>query len=184
MQPEKRDYLLEQLQAWGHATVCRYAANREGSSIGEHILARNRDLAPGTKERAERVLVGRDGQDRRRLMAGKVGMKKLRIVPMWACDPVPARNDADPPRDRAPDRGAVVDMGIPDELLWIDRAVIQMARVNLVWSLVLREEFTGRGTHSAKAQAVQRQYDGTLSVRQYRDALRRAMDWMRGRMAA
>ena len=188
MQPE--DPLLEQLKRWGHVTASRFAANEDGPSRGDNVLSKQQSmaLAHKRKQQDERELVGRDGEARRRLMAaganaGLPGGRTtgMHIVPTWAVDPIRASNDADAPRDRPP--VAFVDL-MPDELLWIDRAVHRLLRENRVRGLVLRAEFAERGTHRMKAAIVEREYGGTLTVRQYRLELQRAMDWMRGRMAA
>ena len=86
--------LREQLERWGYATVTRFASNDDGPSAGDSVLHRTRDLAPGTKENVARQLVGRSGRSRRAFMAQRVqelGVT-VAIVPIWACDPVPARN--------------------------------------------------------------------------------------------
>lgn len=75
-------------------------------------------------------------------------------------------------------------MGVPDELRWIDRALAQLSRETPMRALILREEFCGVGTHRMKAARIEHQYGGTLTVRQYRYELQRALDWMRGRKAA
>lgn len=177
------DELTEQLKRWGHATVARFAANDDGPSAGDHILARQRDLALKSKRKREDEYrpVGRDGSDRRRFMAARSGVRGMTITPTWAVDPVRSRNDADHPHDRPVVR---VDIGIPDELRWIDRAVSQLARAHPIRALVLREEYCGVGTQERKAAAVQHAYGGRVTVRQYRDQLRLAREWLRGRMAA
>lgn len=179
------DDLVFQLRRWGTAQMARFAANDDGPSAGDHILQRNIDLAPRTIARAKRRIVGRDGESRRRFMAQKTSTEtlKMSIIPAWAVDPVPCHNDAGSPTTISASR-ASADVGIPDDLRWIDRAVSQMSRQHPVRAMVLREEFCGTGTHRMKAGRVERQYGGQLTVRQYRYELQRALDWMRGRLAA
>ena len=179
------DELIDQLKRWGNATVARFAANDDGPSNGPNVLARQRDFALASKRKREeeREIVGRDGRERRRFMAERSGVKGLGITPLWAVDPVRSSNDADAPRDHAPIAVAVVDL-LPDELHWIERALARLTRENQIRALILREEFCGVGTHERKAAAVRRAYGGALTVRQYRYELQRALDWMRGRMAA
>ncbi|WP_064746792.1 hypothetical protein [Lysobacter antibioticus] len=172
--------LKAELKRWGYYSVTRFAANDDGLSGGDSYLAKAKDLAPGTKERALRVLIGRDGESRRRLMADGAGVKGMHVVPTWACDPVPAKNDASPPSTTF----AVVDLGIPDDLRWIDDAVRSLSRRYPVRAQVLREEFCGVGTQRMKAGRVSRGYGGALSLRQYKYELQLAMDWMRMRVAA
>lgn len=176
------DELQQQMKRWGHATVARFAANDDGPSAGDNILAKQRDLGMKSKRKAddEREIVKRGGVERRRFMAAKAGVKHLHILPTWAVDPVPCRNDADRPHERT----AVVDIGVPDELQWIDRALSQLSRESPMRALVLREEFCGVGTQAMKAGRVEKLYGGTLTLRQYRYELQRALDWMRGKRAA
>lgn len=174
------DEMINQLRRWGYATVNRFAANDDGPSAGDSVLAKTRDLAPGTRENFERQLIGRDGEARLRWMAAKADVKGLAKLPAWSCDPIRSRNDADAPHERH----AVVDLGVPDDLRWIDRALASLERQFPVRAMVVREEFCGVGTHRMKAGRVARLYGGQLSVRQYRYELQRGLDWMRGRVAA
>lgn len=181
------DEVRAALKRWGHATVMRLAILQEGRSTGETVLSRNRDLAPGTRENADRHLVGRDGTARRERMAYDPGAKdvkgqpRMRVVPMWACDPVPAHNDAGPPRDYEP---TAVDVGVPDDLRWIDSAIASLSRTHPIRAMVLREEFTGTGTQRMKAARVERLYGGRMEVRQYRAELQRALLYLDARRAA
>lgn len=167
------DDLNAQLKRWGMATVNRYAANEDGPSKGDSVLGRTFKVANGKK--LDRDLLKRDGSSRRAIMAREA--PGLRLVPKWACDPIPARNDAGNPRDIRTER---IDIGIPDELRWIDRALSQMSRQHPMRAQCVREEFTGQGTQRMKAGRVERLYGGKLSVRQYRYELQRGLDWLRG----
>jgi hypothetical protein len=186
---KREDDLVRQLQSWGFHQVNRYgryAANDDRREAADHPIERARDFAPMTRENVAKQLLGRDGRSRRRLMAkglydAERDVQILDIVPMWACDPMPARNDAGPPRGV---NHSAIDIGTPEDLRWIDRALAEMSRSAPVRALVLREEYCGQGTHSEKAAAVENQYGGNISVRQYRYELGRALDWMRGRRAA
>lgn len=176
MRPEP-DELTSQLQRWGHAVVNRWACSRGERTV--HVLHKTRDMAPGTQERALRQLVGRDGGERRRYMAQQIGIKGLKEVPMWAVDPVRGRNDAGLPHDN-PEQA--VDMGIPDDVRWVDRAVQEMDRVSPIRARCVREEFMGTGTQRMKAGRIATAYGGAFSVRQYRYELQLAKEWLRGRM--
>lgn len=182
------DDLIRQLQSWGFHQVNRYrpyAANDDGETAGrDHPISRAREFAPMTRQNVAKVLLGRDGRSRRRLMAA--GMydderksQILDIVPTWACDPVPASNDAG--RPVATSYEAAPDAGTPDDLRWIDRALAEMSRSAPFRALVVRQEFCGRGTQKEKAAAIAETYGGSVTVRQYRHELGRALDWMRGR---
>lgn len=174
------DELTTQLRRWGFHTVNRFAANDDGPSTGDSVLAKTRDLAPVTRERFEQKLIGRDGDARLRFMAAKAGVKGLRKLPAWSCEPIRSRNDADRPHDRR----AVVDLGVPEELRWIDRAIAQVERQHPIRAACLREEYCGTGTQRMKACRVSRDKGIRLSVRQYRYELQRGLDWLRGRQAA
>jgi hypothetical protein len=169
--------IREQLKRWGSAQQAYVAVLMDGHSAGTHQLEQAMSLAPGTRERAERALIGRDGTARRAYMAQAVGIKGMRVVPMWSCDPVPAHNDASPPFDVR----AVIEPAIPDELRWIDRALSAMSRRWPVREAIVREEFTGGGTQRMKARRVELKYGGSISIDQYKRELRRGLDYMEGR---
>ncbi|PZT20621.1 hypothetical protein A7Y00_14650 [Stenotrophomonas maltophilia] len=173
------DPLTEELRRWGHAQVNRFALSRADRSV--HVLDKVRDHAPLTRERAIQDLVGRDGTDRRRLMATGSGVKGLRIVPLWATDPIRAANDADRPHDNPE---IAVDVGVPDELRWIDRALASMERQYPMRALIVRTEFTVSASQAVKARMVAEKYGGTLSVWQYRRELQRGIDVISGALAA
>lgn len=176
------DELKTQLRRWGYATVTRFAANDDGPSMGDSVLVHVREMGAGPKQKAkdDRELVKRDGDARLRLMAKAAGVKGLTKLPAWSCDPIRSRNDADRPHDRH----AVVDLGIPDDLRWIERAVFRLEERFPMRALILREEFCGTGTQRMKAARVASRYEGRLSVRQYRYELQLALEWMRGKLAA
>ena len=169
------------LKAWGHATVNRFALTRADRST--HVLHSNlRNLPEKHRPSEERELVKRDGRSRRLYMAGKIncGMK---IVPLWACDPVPARNDADRPHDNPE---VAVDQGIPDDLRWVDAAVRQIERQNALRGLVLRTEYTVSASQKVKAKMVAETYGGKFSKDMYRRELDKAIEviaWEQSRAA-
>lgn len=173
------DPLTEELRRWGHAQVNRFALSRADRSL--HVLDKVRDHAPLTRERAIQDLVGRDGTDRRRLLAAGAGVKGMSIVPLWAADPTRASNNADHPHDNPE---IAVDVGVPDELRWIDRALASMERQYPMRAMIVRTEFTVSASQAVKARMVAEKYGGTLSVWQYRRELQRGIDFMGGRVAA
>lgn len=179
MPPKTQDPLIEELRRWGIAQANRYAYSRGDRTV--HVLQQVREHAPGTTERALRQLVGRDGRSRRQFMAERSGVQGMRILPVWAVDPVRAANDADKPHDNPE---IAVDVGIPDDLRWVDRALASMARQYPLRALIVRTEYTVAASQAAKACMVRDQYGGSLTLRQYRYELARALDWVRGSMAA
>jgi len=114
-------------------------------------------------------------------MAERSGVQGMRILPVWAVDPVRAANDADKPHDNPE---VAVDMGIPDDLRWLDRAIASMARQYPLRALIVRTEFTVSASQAVKAAQVRQQYGGALSLWQYRRELQRAVDWLSGHKQA
>lgn len=177
------DLLLEQLRRWGHATATRhvrpqFAANDDAPD--DHPLARARHFAPMTRQRAAARLVGRDGRSRRKYMARDLGACGVQLVPASYVDPVPSKNTRSGSL-RPDQRAGAIDVGIPDDLRWIDRALAELTRQAALQAQCLREEFTGTGSQRMKAARVAKQYAGQLSVWQYRRELQRGIDFLRGR---
>ncbi len=187
-------YLVQQLRLWGVAQANRYALTRADRST--HALEKARDMAPGTRENALRDLVGRDGTDRRKMMAARTGVMGLSILPTWAVDPIRSTNDAGHPQDN---EEIPVDMGIPDELRWIDRALSSLARQYLLRAIIVRTEYTVSASQRIKAKMAcdlfveemarrmgispPPQGDSgrdALTPRQYRHELAAALTWLDG----
>ncbi|AVJ32735.1 hypothetical protein CLM74_08100 [Stenotrophomonas sp. MYb57] len=57
---------------------------------------------------------------------------------------------------------AAVMVGSPDEYRWIDRALSDLYRQNMVRALVVLEEFTGRGSQAKRAEAVAKKLGGSV----------------------
>ncbi len=165
------------LRAWGDAQIGRHKAandDRDTRDPGSHPISKAREFAPMTREKFARQVAGRDGRDRRRLMASGAGVKKMRIVPAWACDPVRGKET----RHMGP--VASVDKGLPAELRIVDRAVMDLYRANTLRGLCLRIEYTGFGRQTDKAETVARAMRiKELPLRRYRDELGKAKDWLR-----
>jgi len=173
------DPMVQALRAWGHAQANRYALSHADRSV--HVLDKARDFAPGTKERALRDLVGRDGSGRRQFMARRSGVDAMHILPTWAVDPVRSTNDADQPHDNPE---IAVDVGIPDNLRWVESALVAMERQNLLRALIVRTEYAVAASQAVKARMVAEKYGGALSVWQYRRELQHGVNWLQGRQAA
>lgn len=169
----QREDVKAALKAWGHAMVNRFALS--GSDRSRNVLHSSlRDL-PAAKHKAtakERDLVKRSGLSRRLYMAGKIkcGMK---AVPLWAVDPIPARNDADRPHDNPE---FAVDQGIPDDLRWVDAAVRGIERQNKLRGLVVRTEYTVSASQKVKARMVAETYGGEFTLAMYRRELEKSVD--------
>ena len=191
----QREDVKAALKAWGHATANRFALS--GADRSTNVLASNlRNLPVQSKSNDDRELVKRDGRSRRLRMAGALrapvkdgkGGIQMKYVPLWACDPIPARNDADRPHDNPE---VAVDLGIPDDLRWVDAIVIRIERQNPLRGLILRTEYTETGSQEMKAARVheeqkRRGFGGKFTKDMYRRELDRAIEticWERARAA-
>lgn len=199
--------LIRQMKAWGHAQKFRWGcAPLDDNGLADrqraHILAKNQNLAPKTRERADRKLIPRSGISRRMQMAAAANAicckggrlhagcdecpsrpraPVLDVAPMWSCDPIPAKNDASHPFDREPAR---VDMGVPEDLRWIDVAMSQMARQYPLREMCVREEYAGSGSQGAKFARVAQKYGGKLSIWMYRREIQKGLEFLDVRRAA
>lgn len=169
-----RTELERLLRKWGHAHATRYCYARADRAT--HVLAKAKEQAPGTKENALRELIKRDGTSRRLYMAEKAGMSG-EMIPVWAIEPIRAKNDADPPHDNPE---IAVDQGIPEDLRWIDRALALVYRDSPVRALCVQVEYTEPGTQRHKAVVAAKRYGGKLSLWQYRRELQRGVDTIAG----
>lgn len=192
MAGKANDPLIDDLKRWGMAHANRYAFSRSDLTR-HHMLDKARDMAPGAN--AMRELVKRDGGERRAFMAARSGNVGMKMTPTWAVDPIRATNNADKPHDNPE---IAVDMGIPDDLLWIDRALSSMSRQYLLRSIVLRVHYTTSTSHAIKVRVVCQEFEDELgkrlgikpqpkedgakpaiTVRQYWDELAKAVDILR-----
>ena len=173
------DALDEKLRAWGTAQAGRYVHKDKHDGPGSHPISRAREFAPMSRQKFMKKVLGRDGSSRRRLMAQQVGMKRLRMVPAYAVDPVPCKET----RHMGPSQSAI-DTGIPPDLRLVDRAAMELYRSNTLRGLCLRMEYCGHGPQVQKAEQVARALGQPVGLRTYRDELRLAREWLRGRIAA
>lgn len=173
--------ICDRLKEWGVATVARHARQHDGPSHGDSALSKS--LPIGSRKDFLVSIAGRDGRSRRAYMASGMrdehGHRLMAMVPTWACDPVPAKNDASHPVSHAT---AWVDIGLPDEARPTDDAIAQMARTHPLRAAIVREEYTTTGKQEIKAGRVQAKYGGKLTLRQYRHELEKAKEWLRGRI--
>ena len=164
------------LVEWG--ALSKYEEARDEGATDFHVLQRARDFAPGTRERAAARLVGRDGGDRRRFMAGGLAACGVRIIPMDYVDPIagsPTRKAG--PRSRA-------ESAIPERLRAVHDSALALYRVDTLGGLVLRMEYCGYGSQTTKAERVSVAMESPVGLRIYRESLARAKGWMHARMLA
>jgi hypothetical protein len=157
------DGIEELLKAWGEALVCREEGIPRTSGGRTHALDRARDFAPVTRERFLASVVGRDGHSRRAYMAEKMQAgdrwPQLRVIPMWAADPVPCTASR-------PSPGRSTSPGLPDHLRPLNDAVRALARFDDLAAKALREQYSGRGTQAdmaARLGVSKRQFERALA---------------------
>lgn len=177
--------LKEQLRHWGHYQEHRFCAPLDPEDLpskAEHPLARAQQFAPGAKK--GRALLLRDGHDRRMLLGGGAGRvsRNGAVLPVapWAVDPIPCTETRTLVSRSAT---AAVMVGSPDEYRWIDRALSDLYRQNMVRALVVLEEFTGRGSQAQRAEAVAKKLGAAFTKWQYRKELDKGMSFMEARRA-
>lgn len=172
----------KQLARWGAAKT--FAADRIADAADnprQHIIDRLTRFAPKTRKRAQKKILGRDGEDRRRIVASKARIRGMPVVPMWAVDPI--RCTQTRVGGPIPDRQRADIM--PAELIWIDRALDAMAKNDPVAALVLRVEYTKDGTQQERAKIAARVGKLSMTFWQYRKELDRAVAMLEGfRLAA
>jgi hypothetical protein len=179
---EGMDGIEELLIAWGDALAGRHEEVLTlGKSADVHVLAKARQFAPGTTERYKLQLVGRDGRSRRAYMAEMMGasdFSRMRVVPMWAVDPVPCSSSK---------RGGGIcnyaaDSGLPPHLMRIDKMARELYRADYIAWACLRIQYTHRASRIDKAGYASEAAKQPITPRQYSEYLRRGRDWMRARM--
>lgn len=167
MTPKQLDTLLVE---WGAQS--KYdEAKREGATES-HVLQRGRAYAPGTREKAAKQLVGRDGFSRRRLMARDLGACGIDAVPKSYVSPVAGKQTRKAgPMERVSD-------SIPPRLKAVHLAALELYRVDKLAGLALRQEYCAYGSQSTKAFRLSEATGEKVGVRVYREALARALGWM------
>jgi len=162
------------LSEWG--ALSKYTAQRKEGTTDAHILERGRAFAPGTRQRAAARLVGRDGFDRRRIMAAGLASCGINIVGTNFVDPIPCNES----RHVGPHQ-SVAD-SVPPHLRRINAIASDLYRADTLCGLCLRQEYCGYGTQADKAARVGVALGMAIGVRIYREALARAKGWVMGRL--
>jgi hypothetical protein len=173
------------LVEWG--MLSKYLQNKpEGATTDFHALQRAREYAPGTRARAAMRLVGRDGFDRRTMMAAaaNAGLGEgrtcgIHIVPASFVDPVPCSESR-----RAGGVSGRARDATPPHLRPVEQAAKELYRLDTLRGLVLRQEYCGYGPQTEKAERVSVAIGSRIGLRVYRESLAHAKGWMQGRLAA
>jgi hypothetical protein len=145
-----------------------------------HPIAQALPFAPGTVAAAAQHLLGRDGRDRRRIMAKAVGLKHVHIVPMAYVDPVRCK-------EGAKGDGTHATRTVPPQVERIEREAKQLEELLLVRGLVFRAQYCVEGDTAGKALWVTSQWrkskrDALVSINQFRNELAFARVWMQARL--
>lgn len=166
------DELQAQLLRWGMCMTIMHDERETivADSVRDHRLQRLRRYAPGTRERAERKLVGRDGSSRRAIMGAAAGLRGK--LPMVYCDPIVCSETRT--RGAAPHVAPV----IPAELAWIDPALRRMAQTHGKRAEIVRVEYTHGRTQKQRAGHV------GVGYWEYRRELDAGLSWLLGHRAA
>lgn len=169
------DVKLE-MQRWGEFQSQRYTRQEVSEDApGSHPLARAREFAPETRERAAKLLAGRDGRSRRTIMGAAAGTG---ISPQWASDPIPCTETRTPGPPLAQ-----FDRGIPSDYRWIEKAITSLSRTHPVRAAVLRHEFLVKASQGVRARMVSEETGVGVSKWQYRRELALGMAYLEGQRA-
>jgi hypothetical protein len=175
------DELDAVLKAWGQAygRAPSPEPTREPRAAATHPIAARMEFAPGKRALVikQRTTMDRGGHARRRLMARAASVKRLYIVPVDFVDPIPCRET----RHAC---GGASAQAVPLELQRVERAALELMRVDRLRGLCLRFNYCTLGSHEEKAVAVSEVVKETVKLRRFRDELDRARIWMHGRLAA
>lgn len=166
------------LREWGG--LSKYVEERGEKPTDFHALARALDYAPGTRARAAIRLAGRDGRDRRKLMARELVACGVRLVPQDYVDPVRGKEN----RGGGGGNGGRARDTTPPHLKPVQEAALALYRIDTLRGLVLRQEYCGYGCQSEKADKVGLAIGSPVGLRVYRESLAHAKGWMHARLAA
>jgi hypothetical protein len=174
------DDLEALLRAWGqeYGTAPPAVSQCERRVSASHPIAASMEFAPGKRATIkQRTTMDRGGHSRRRLMARASGVKGMRIVPAEFVDPIPCRETRSV-------GGGVTNRPVPLELQRVERAALELMRIDRLRGLCLRLNYCTLGSHEEKAAAVSGVVNEPVKLRRFRDELDRARIWMHGRLAA
>lgn len=174
------DELEERLRRWGRWYGERPSADDpDRLAPATHPLAIGMQFAPGKRSAVirQRSHMDRAGQGRRRLMAQAAGVDRLHVVPAAFVDPVPCI-------ETRSGRNSARDWPTPPEVQSVQRAALDLHRIDTLRGLALRVHYCMLGDLQDKANAVTLRLGSPVKVRAYRDAVREARFWMLGRLAA
>lgn len=171
-----RNQVELELQRWGAFQSQRYQRDKTpDDALGSHPLSRAREFAPGTRERAAKLLASRDGRSRRLIHGHAAG---IGMAPAWSTDPIPCNETRTPGPPLAQ-----FDRGLPAESQWVERALIALGRTHPVRATVVRKEFLVSASQAVKARMVSEETGVGVSRWQYRRELALGLAFMEGQRA-
>lgn len=167
------DDLENLLLLWGYA-FGPLSQSRGTSYYGDSALA----AFGHTRSATRQVALNRGGVSRRRLMGAAAGLHDKHgtplLVPAWAVEPVRG----------TPTRTAcakLLGIGAPEfspEVMLVERAALQLHRIDDLLGSVLRAEYCSLGGQDEKSRRF------NLRRGAYRERVAEARGWMRCRLAA
>lgn len=182
------DELETLLRAWGRVMGERPPVDdQDRDAPATHALARGMLMAPGKRQVVvrERTAMHRAGQDRRALMAvaaggGAVG---LRVVPASYVDPVPCT-------ETRSYRSEARDWPVPPEVARVERAALDLQKLNDFRGRCLRAMYCLRGSHeervmrmmSAMSSEALAEIGGYVKLKRFRDEAGYGRVWVHGRI--
>lgn len=144
-----------------------------------HPLERAKAFAPGRSGAIrQRTTMDRGGQARRAAMAqaAVAGTKlRMRVVPADFVDPVTCtetRSLRDPSRD----------WPVPESILRVDRAALDLLRIDRLRGLCLRAAYCTRGSHADKAGWVGERAERWVGINVFRNELAFAKVFVHARL--
>lgn len=184
------DELETLLRAWGRVMGERPPVDDgdDRPSRAVHALARGMEMAPGKRQVVirERTAMHRAGQGRRALMAVAAGGAAvgMRLAPTWAVDPVHFT-------ETRSYRNESRDWPIPPEILRVERAAIDLQKIDDLRGRCLRVRYCMRASDEERVMRMMASMDlaalekigGYLKLKRFRDEVAYARVWMHGRLA-
>jgi hypothetical protein len=179
------DTMESMLRAWGRAygeAKPQEWDEGEASAGAAHPIARAIEFAPGRRAEVIRrkTTMNRGGQTRRSLMAQAVGIKGMRVVPMYAVDAVPCVETRS--------GGSGEDPRITPMVNAVQRGWLALFKVNELQAEVLRLEYQVRGmTQTMKAEQIRFHVKGVhvrVNVKRYRDELKAGKSFLLGALSS
>lgn len=182
------DQLESLLRTWGRIYGERPTGDGDDgahpvSGYGANSIAVAMQFAPGKRSAVirQRTHMDRGGVARRRMMADAAfadrppGERRMRIVPACYVDPIPARESRSV-------RNLARDWPVPAEIQRVQRAALDLAKVDTERGVCLRVHYCTIGSRDDKANDAAMRIGAPMTVAMYRNAVAFAKVWMHARL--